>query len=55
MRQSVVDRAPVEAVRAQAPAVIKLPDGVDMVSAGPLFCGGITVFNPLVQFDEKFF
>ena len=26
-----------------------LPDGVDPVKAGPLFCGGITVFNPFVQ------
>jgi uncharacterized zinc-type alcohol dehydrogenase-like protein len=26
-----------------------LPDGVDVTKAGPLFCGGITVFNPLVQ------
>jgi uncharacterized zinc-type alcohol dehydrogenase-like protein len=24
-----------------------------MKSAGPMFCGGITVFNPLVQFDIK--
>jgi uncharacterized zinc-type alcohol dehydrogenase-like protein len=37
-------------VRAQAASVIKLPAGVDMRTAGPLFCGGITVFNPLVQF-----
>ena len=37
-------------VRAQAAAVVPLPDGVDMESAGPLFCGGITVFNPMVQF-----
>jgi uncharacterized zinc-type alcohol dehydrogenase-like protein len=42
-----------ERVRAQAAAVIKLPDGLDPVSAGPLFCGGITVFNPLLQFDLK--
>ena len=28
---------------------IKLPDGVDIAKAGPLFCGGITVFNPFVQ------
>ncbi|MCO8124390.1 NAD(P)-dependent alcohol dehydrogenase [Stieleria sp. TO1_6] len=27
----------------------KIPDGVDPLSAGPLFCGGLTVFNPLVQ------
>jgi len=40
-------------VRAQAPSVIPLPDGLDMISAGPLFCAGITVFNPLVQFDIK--
>jgi uncharacterized zinc-type alcohol dehydrogenase-like protein len=30
-----------------------LPDGLDPVSAGPLFCGGITVFNPIVQFDVR--
>jgi uncharacterized zinc-type alcohol dehydrogenase-like protein len=40
-------------VRAQAPSVIPLPEGLDMTSAGPLFCGGITVFNPLVQFGIK--
>jgi alcohol/geraniol dehydrogenase (NADP+) len=28
-----------------------LPDGVDMTKAGPLFCGGITVFNPILQAD----
>lgn len=38
-------------VRAQAASVVALPDGVDAASAGPLFCGGITVYNPLVQFD----
>ncbi len=40
-------------VRAQAASVIPLPDGVDMASAGPLFCGGITVFNPLLQFGVR--
>jgi len=40
-------------VRAHAASVVKLPAGVDALSAGPLFCGGITVFNPLVQFDVK--
>lgn len=40
-------------VRAQATSVLKLPDGLDLESAGPLFCGGITVFNPLIQFDIK--
>jgi len=42
-----------EKVRAQATAVVVLPEGVNPDSAGPLFCGGITVFNPLVQFDIK--
>lgn len=40
-------------VRAQAISAIPLPEGVDAPSAGPLFCGGITVFNPLIQFDIK--
>jgi uncharacterized zinc-type alcohol dehydrogenase-like protein len=40
-------------VRAQAASVIKLPENLDKESAGPLFCGGITVFNPLIQFDVK--
>ena len=40
-------------VRAQANSVVELPKGVKPDSAGPLFCGGITVFNPLVQFDIK--
>jgi len=29
---------------------IPIPDGVDPADAGPLFCGGITVFNPIHQF-----
>jgi uncharacterized zinc-type alcohol dehydrogenase-like protein len=29
---------------------VPLPDELDAKSAGPLFCGGITVFNPIVQF-----
>lgn len=37
-------------VRAQAASVIPLPGELAPESAGPLFCGGITVFNPLVQF-----
>ncbi len=27
---------------------IVLPDGMDLQKAGPLFCGGITVFNPII-------
>ena len=40
-------------VRAQASSVVALPSDLDSQSAGPLFCGGITVFNPLIQFDIK--
>lgn len=40
-------------VRAEAAWVIPLPDKLDPLSSGPLFCGGITVFNPIVQFDIK--
>ncbi|OKH18509.1 NADPH-dependent aldehyde reductase Ahr [[Limnothrix rosea] IAM M-220] len=40
-----------EKVRAEALSVVPIPDGIDLEAAGPLFCGGITVFNPLVQFD----
>jgi uncharacterized zinc-type alcohol dehydrogenase-like protein len=28
--------------------VTLLPEGIDIAKAGPLFCGGITVFNPIV-------
>lgn len=38
-------------VRAKANSVIPIPKGIDLPSAGPLFCGGITVFNPLMQFE----
>jgi alcohol/geraniol dehydrogenase (NADP+) len=40
-------------VRASAASVVKLPAGIDKASAGPLFCAGITVFNPLIQFDVQ--
>lgn len=40
-------------VRADANSVVAIPEGMELESAGPLFCGGITVFNPLVQFDIK--
>lgn len=42
-----------EYVQASETSVVALPAGLDIKSAGPLFCGGITVFNPLVQFDIK--
>lgn len=40
-------------VRAHSTSVIRLPSGIDLESAGPLFCGGITVFNPLIQLRIK--
>ena len=36
-------------VRAGWQWVIPLPDEVDPVSAGPLLCGGITVFDPILK------
>lgn len=40
-------------VRAHWVWVTALPEGLDASRAGPLFCGGITVFNPILQFDVK--
>jgi len=42
-----------ERIRCQALWALPLPDKLDQSKAGPLFCGGITVFNPIVQFDVK--
>lgn len=42
-----------EKVRANEKSVIPIPAGIEMEYAGPLFCGGITVFNPLIQYDIK--
>jgi len=36
-------------VRCQSAWVIPIPDGVNLEAAGPLFCGGVTVFNPIIQ------
>jgi len=36
-------------VRAQSEWVIPVPDDVDLVDCGPLFCGGLTVFSPLIE------
>ncbi|UCD91231.1 MAG: NAD(P)-dependent alcohol dehydrogenase [Desulfobacterales bacterium] len=38
-------------VRAHEAWVIPLPEGINVATAGPLFCGGITVFNPIIQND----
>jgi alcohol/geraniol dehydrogenase (NADP+) len=38
-------------VRADAAAVLPIPDGVDPRTAGPLMCGGVTVFTPFLQYS----
>jgi len=40
-------------VRAHQGWVVPLPESLNPMTAGPLFCGGITVFNPLVQLEIK--
>ena len=40
-------------VRAKDTSVIKIPEGLDFNAVGPLLCGGVTVFNPLMQYDIK--
>jgi len=42
-----------ERVRAHWVWAIPIPDGLDIASAGPLLCGGITVFSPLLTFNIK--
>src|SRR6185369_1718169 len=42
-----------ERVRCHWSWAIALPDALDAKSAGPLFCGGLTVFSPLVDFDIR--
>lgn len=40
-------------LRARQTFCIKLPDHMNPVNAGPLFCGGITMFNPLIQLNVR--
>lgn len=40
-------------VRSHWSWAIPLPEGIDMKRAGPLFCGGITVFSPIVIANVK--
>jgi uncharacterized zinc-type alcohol dehydrogenase-like protein len=40
-------------VRCQWAWATPIPEGIELASAGPLFCGGITVFNPIVQFGVR--
>mgnify|MGYP000341657696 CR=1 FL=1 len=38
-------------VTADEVSVIPIPNGLNHQDAGPLLCGGITVFTPLVEFN----
>lgn len=40
-------------VRAQSTSVVPIPEGMDAQAVAPLFCAGVTVFSPLLQFDVK--
>jgi uncharacterized zinc-type alcohol dehydrogenase-like protein len=42
-----------ERMRAHWAWAIPLPDNLDISSAGPLLCGGVTVFSPFVTFGVK--
>ncbi|NNF01033.1 MAG: NAD(P)-dependent alcohol dehydrogenase [Pyrinomonadaceae bacterium] len=55
LEQTIVSRHGgfADKVRCHWSWAIKLPDELDMLKAGPLFCGGITVFNPFYQYDVK--
>ncbi len=55
VEQTVVGRPGgfADKIRCQAAWALPLPEGLDETKAGPLFCGGITVFNPLVQLDVR--
>ncbi len=51
MEQTIVGRFGgfADVVRCHWGWATPLPDSLDMSKAGPLFCGGITVFNPIVK------
>ena len=38
-------------LRAQWTWVRRIPDALDLAKAGPLLCGGVTVFNPFLAYD----
>lgn len=40
-------------VHVQAIWAVPLPSGLNPIKCGPLFCGGITVFNPIVQMGVR--
>ncbi|MGH8458770.1 MAG: NAD(P)-dependent alcohol dehydrogenase, partial [Nevskiales bacterium] len=42
-----------ERVRCHWSWALRLPEGLEATAAGPLFCGGITVFSPIADFGVK--
>lgn len=42
-----------DTLRCSSEWAFALHEGVDAAKAGPLFCGGITVFGPMVEFNLK--
>lgn len=42
-----------EYVKADSTAVIPIPEGMEIDKIGPLLCGGITVFTPIIEFNLK--
>ncbi|MGH8274955.1 MAG: NADPH-dependent aldehyde reductase Ahr [Terriglobia bacterium] len=42
-----------ETVRSHWAWAVPIPEGVDPASAGPLLCGGMTVFQPFLAYDIK--
>lgn len=55
LEQTIVNRHGgfADKVRCHWSWAIKLPENMDLLKAGPLFCGGITVFNPLYQYNVR--
>jgi uncharacterized zinc-type alcohol dehydrogenase-like protein len=53
VNETIVGRAGgfAERVVCSAEWATPLPEGVRAAEAGPLFCGGITVFNPMIEAD----
>ena len=51
LEQTIVGRYGAFATRVRCHWVwaTPMPEGIDLTKAGPLLCGGITVFNPLLQ------
>jgi uncharacterized zinc-type alcohol dehydrogenase-like protein len=55
LEQTIVGRHGAYATRVRCHWIwaTPIPEGIDLAKAGPLLCGGITVFNPLVQFGVR--